>query len=116
MALLQKLNMDLPQVALMAVELEALSQKATNGTALLGDEFGKLQADSTKTIEFKQILGENMEDTDTVLVPKYQRLAQVAKELFDDMKGIEGSDEIIAQARAAANKKSNAGQKTRMPR
>lgn len=116
MSLLQSLNMDLPKVALLAVELESLAQKASNGTALLKDEFGKLQADSPKTIEFKQILGENVEDTDTVIVPKYQRLAKVAQELFTDMKAIEGSDEIIAQARASANKKSNAGQKTRMPR
>lgn len=114
--LLQGINLDLPKVAIIAVELEALGQKSKNGVNLLREEFDKLPADSPKIKEYNALLGENLEDVEENIAPKIANLSTVAQELFDDMKKLEGSDEIIAQARATANKKTDKSQKTRLPR
>lgn len=116
MGLLASVNLELPKIALFAVEADALSQKAKNGVALLRDEFDKLQADSPKTREFQQALGQNLEDLETVIAPKVENISKVAQELFQDMEGIEGSDDLIAQARATAQQTTDKSQKTRLPR
>lgn len=114
--LLQSINLDLPKIAIVAVELEALSQKAKNGVNLLREEFDKVPADSPKIREFRDVQEQNLLDVEENIAPKIINLGKVAQELFDDMKSIEGSDDIIAQARSMANKQTDKSQKARLPR